>query len=292
MKAINFYNACIHDKHLSIFHTGSLAEFHEPPLRTLLAKYVSAIKNDESYSYDIMNDDKEFNLAVHKYKNIVTHYLASKMEIWFGTFFGPIYDIHDGSLMHEFARSRGAIHYHSLFSATGKFWDELQNCLFLLTVTIHESMEDLKSFIAWKWREPEDRVTFKIRPDELICSETGEECMERFCHLRQGCGGERVWNKYVKAKKEAISKAELEIGRLFETKYGVNALHEGIFPKDWAKPGGYPNNKYPHTYPEMQSSQNVLDKKELKHSKFQRELDLPNRGTNIKNHAFLHKHKE
>lgn len=113
--------------------------------------------------------------------------------------------------------------------------------------------------------------------------------MEHFCHFYQGSGRDRAWNKYVKAKKEATSKAELEIGRLFETKYGVNAMHEGAFPKDWAKSGGYPNGKYPHTYPELQSSKDVLDKKELKHSEFQRKLDLPNQGSNIKNHAFSHK---
>lgn len=155
MKDINFYNAYIHDKHLSIFHTGSLAEFHEPPLWTLLAKYLSAINNDDSYAYAIMNDNKKFNLAAHKYKNIVTHHLASKMEIWFGTFFAPIFDIHNGFVINDFARNRGAIHYHGIFAASGKFLNELQNCLFLMTVTIHESMEVLKSFIAEKWREPE-----------------------------------------------------------------------------------------------------------------------------------------
>merc|ERR1711884_743976 len=75
MRAINLYNAYINDQHISIFHTGSLAEFHELSLRTLLAKYVTAINNNDTYGEEIMNDDNKFNSAVHIYKNIVTHYL-------------------------------------------------------------------------------------------------------------------------------------------------------------------------------------------------------------------------
>ena len=50
-----FYNTYNHDKHLPIFQIGSLAEFHKSPLHTMLAKYVSAINNNnEEYAYQII----------------------------------------------------------------------------------------------------------------------------------------------------------------------------------------------------------------------------------------------
>ena len=63
---------------------------------------------------DILNDDAEFSIALQKYKNIVTHYHAAKVEIWMGLFMKPVHDVEDGVLSFEFSPSRGAIHFHSL----------------------------------------------------------------------------------------------------------------------------------------------------------------------------------
>ena len=70
---------------MCIFHTGGLVEYHEPALRLLLSKYVGNLDNTAEEE-DILNDDSAFFKAVQKYKNIVTHYLASKMEIWMAIF--------------------------------------------------------------------------------------------------------------------------------------------------------------------------------------------------------------
>ena len=68
MKAINLYNGYINNQHISIFHTSNLAEFYELSLRTLLAKYVIAINNnDMSHAHERMNDDTKFNCAIHTY---------------------------------------------------------------------------------------------------------------------------------------------------------------------------------------------------------------------------------
>jgi hypothetical protein len=81
-----------------VFHTGSHAEFHDPFLRRLLSKYVKEISAQHDSSYlDIMKDDDEFTDAVHIYKNVVTHYLASKMEIWMNHLMQPVYGMMGGN---------------------------------------------------------------------------------------------------------------------------------------------------------------------------------------------------
>jgi hypothetical protein len=66
-KARSFYQSYVNDQDITVFHTGSHAEFHDPYLRLLLAKYVQEIsldaENDTSY-FDILNDDDTFTDAV------------------------------------------------------------------------------------------------------------------------------------------------------------------------------------------------------------------------------------
>ena len=47
---------------------------------------------------DIINNDVDFNAAVQKYKNLVTHYLGSKIDIWFALFMKPVHGV-DGSVL-------------------------------------------------------------------------------------------------------------------------------------------------------------------------------------------------
>ena len=60
-----------------MFHTGSLAEYHEYSLRLLLSKYTAKLSSlPPDYSSNILVNDAVFNDAVQKYKHVVTHYLA------------------------------------------------------------------------------------------------------------------------------------------------------------------------------------------------------------------------
>ena len=65
-----------------------------------------------------MENDDVFTSVVQQYKNVVTHYLQSKVEIWMGLFMKPVYNVDGGLLVNEFAKSRGAIHYHSLLTCS------------------------------------------------------------------------------------------------------------------------------------------------------------------------------
>ena len=116
-KAISFNKSFIHNQQPSLFHTGSVAEFHEPHLRILLYQYIKMLNNPlitEEMIQGCLSDDKIFLKMVQKYKNIVTTYVAVKMEIWMSTFMAPVHGVEGGNLSFEFASSRGAIHYHSI----------------------------------------------------------------------------------------------------------------------------------------------------------------------------------
>ena len=60
-----------------------------------------------------LTDDKIFLKYVQHYKNIVTLYVATKMEIWMALFMKPVFGVTGGFLSYEFASSCSAIHFHS-----------------------------------------------------------------------------------------------------------------------------------------------------------------------------------
>ena len=117
-KATTFFNSYINNKEVSYFHTGSLAEFHEYHLRLILHNYVSSLNNvSDGDNINIIHDDNQFHCAVQKYKNVVTHYMASKFELWNAYVLKPIFGIYCGISTHEFAKTRGALHFHYISSA-------------------------------------------------------------------------------------------------------------------------------------------------------------------------------
>ena len=59
-----------------------------------------------------MKCDKCFSNAVKKYKNVVTHYMGSKFELWYAFVMNPIYGVIGSMASNEFAKTRGALHYH------------------------------------------------------------------------------------------------------------------------------------------------------------------------------------
>ena len=112
---ICFYKSYIDNEELSLFHTGSVAEFHEPWLRILLYQYMQTLKNPGISIHErnqCITDEKIYSNVVNKYKNIVTLYVSTKMEIWMALFMKNVYGVTGGMLSYEFAPSRGAIHYH------------------------------------------------------------------------------------------------------------------------------------------------------------------------------------
>ena len=115
-KAILFYMSYVNQTVPGIFHTGSLAEYHEYALRLLLHNYVKAwnMPNSIELAMNILVGDSAFAKAVQVYQKIVTHYLCAKMELWMGICMHPNCGVADDLLTNEFASGRGAIHFHSV----------------------------------------------------------------------------------------------------------------------------------------------------------------------------------
>ena len=108
-----------------LFHTGSLAEYHEYNLKCALATYVSQLTNKSKLearaaAKDIMTNNAAFVTAVQSYKHVVTHYFIAKTEIWMALYMKPVFGVRGGNLANKFASSRGAIHFHSVLQAIPK----------------------------------------------------------------------------------------------------------------------------------------------------------------------------
>ena len=82
-KSTQLFHSCINKIHLTIFHTGNIAEHHDKWLRILLSHYLLYI--DGSTIVDgnlVVKDSTFFQSAIQKYKNVVTNFIASKMKLW------------------------------------------------------------------------------------------------------------------------------------------------------------------------------------------------------------------
>ena len=125
-KATTFFNSYVNKSEIRLFHTGSLAEFHEYHLRLLLYNYVSSLSfYDEDSEQNILNGDKCFSSAVQKYKNVATHYMGSKFELWHAFVMNPIYGVKGSMASNKFAKTCGALHYHSIAATLRQIDDDI-----------------------------------------------------------------------------------------------------------------------------------------------------------------------
>ena len=84
---------------------------------------------EENRELGILSCDKCFNTAVQKYKNVVTHYMGSKFELWNAFVMKHVFGLCDAAATHEFAKSRGALHYHSLAATLKQIDNEISSLL-------------------------------------------------------------------------------------------------------------------------------------------------------------------
>jgi hypothetical protein len=108
---------------------------------------MSSEAKDNPFHQQILDDDTAFVTAVQMYKNIVTHYLASKFEIWMNLFMKPIYGFKGGNCSKEFAQSRGVIHYHVAGQSDHPVIKNSQEYIRLCAEAIADEMETVNQFI-------------------------------------------------------------------------------------------------------------------------------------------------
>ena len=66
----------------TIFHTGSIAEYHDSWLRILLSQYVSCIDGNTKDDGDLgLSDNAHFQSVVQNYKHVVTRRLGTSIDL-------------------------------------------------------------------------------------------------------------------------------------------------------------------------------------------------------------------
>ena len=169
-----------------LFHTGSLAEYHEYDLKCVLATYVSQLTNKSrsdaaAVAKDIMTNDAAFVRAVQSYKHVVTHYFAAKTEIWMAPYMKPVFGVTGGNLANEFAASRGAIHCHSVLQAMHPSLDVGGEELRKYAMAIKDAMKLVDNYIQTTYLQ-EHHLEFPTKPNTVF-NLSGLDLREQFCKL-------------------------------------------------------------------------------------------------------------
>mmetsp|Transcript_3966 Transcript_3966/g.8936 ORF Transcript_3966/g.8936 Transcript_3966/m.8936 type:complete len:729 (+) Transcript_3966:1736-3922(+) len=271
-KAVEFYQNYIEGKDLNAFHTGSLAEYHDFNLRLLLCKYTQALTGaDIAECERIMTDDSVFSQTVNKYRQVVTTYLASKMEIWFAHFLGPIFGLEAALLVYEFAKSRGVIHFHAPIAIAKETMNEVAEHLQIFAEVVNEEMEIVNEFCDETFTGPimvKGKFMFSSPSDKFTVA--GNQLRDDFCSMTPA--GKAVWKNYLKKVEDANLGCAKQVAILMEGKLGVTAEHTGDAPSQVPIPGcPLEELGFRKTHPDMQSKEAIVGAGELKKPKWQRE---------------------
>ncbi|KAL7537702.1 hypothetical protein ACHAXR_008006, partial [Thalassiosira sp. AJA248-18] len=286
-KATSLYQSEVDDKTAAFFHTASIAEYHDYNLRLLLSKYTKNLTNvPEDLPDRILTDQSAFTAAVQSYKQIVTHYFASKLEIWFALFMKPVMGVDQTTLSKEFAPTRGGIHTHSTNTSSHPAVAKFQEYLRDYAESADNAFQLVNQFIENTYSSTLHAGDFPTQPHTVFHNKS-HEARKEFCSKTRD--GEKVWSDYEMELARAHNECSMKVGSVLQSDFGYNACHTGNPPSDWVKPGGLPDQGYRPTSDDMQRSQDIKERRELKKQKWQSELRLFERNANYINHVCTHK---
>lgn len=264
----------------ALFHTGSFAEYHEYDLRCLLATYVAQLTcasdtESEDAARNIMTDDKSFVSAVQTYKHVVTQYFAAKTEIWMTLFMKPVFGVTGGNLVNEFAKARGAIHFHSCLQSAHRALDVCSRQICHLSLAVADALMEVDEYINEHYDDNDHKsADFPIKPSTIFTTDGMSE-RQRFCNVTEV--GEAVMDKYEKTVKKARIECQSVVGKSLMKDFGYNACHTGNGPGDYIQPVGLKTDDYMQHEDEdgkrMQTSKDVVDRKQLKRKRWQSDFD-------------------
>jgi hypothetical protein len=89
----------------------------------------------------VETDVAAWHAAVTQYKNVVTHFFAYKTEQWHNRFLRNTLGVEEYQGVYEFAKMRGAMHYHSSASTQGDLDCRLDTVLATLCVEINHTLK-------------------------------------------------------------------------------------------------------------------------------------------------------
>ena len=298
-QAVAFFQGYVRKNPVRVFHTLSLAEYHDPFLRRLLGKYVEKVEEPWLHlnlpgkpryrtREAVLNDDKVYNAVMHDYKTVVTHFFAAKSEMWLSHFLRPVHGIEEFSSTKEFAKSRGAIHLHGVGYGNSEAFTDIDCALATAAKTINKLLMELDAHIE----EHFDAFTAgdPMEEDPRKVKDIQEALKARIEFLEMTEYGRLIAQDYAKEVMAAEKKLDAALGKLMEEDYGLTANHAGVAPASWRDTAagridlghrkGDPN--------EMVSRAAALEKKELRRPKYDCEGCLCERKINMQNHCFNH----
>jgi hypothetical protein len=208
------------------------------------------------------------------------------MELWLHLFAHPVYGLINPMGVMEFAKTRGAIHWHLLSCALpGPLRDPIDSTMAAWASSVFDAVTALEAYLDG-CEVPEHLVGSK---DDPRMPPGPGALLARQSFLAGSQEGRAVWETYEAAMASAQSTAGTAIGDVFTSQAGINAVHPGQAPSEWPRPGGLPSQRYRSAWSGMQSREDILAKGELKQFKFAREFDLYDRHVNMTNHCRTHR---
>ena len=254
-------HSVIEKREPTLFHTVSHAEFNDPHLHWLMAKYVAKITNDVDMERKIMDDRAAWAQSIHKYKNVVTHYFACKLELWIICFLVPVLNLKHINETKEFGSSRGAIHTHMIGYTDSKGDKAIDQ------IMSDWAIEAMQASILYK-REIQVTST-NVGPIEQSILDSAKKVFDD-------------------ALSEAKRVASNKLHDIITKHFGISAVHIGHAPKEYVMPGGKHDMGYRSSFLGMQTCRDVLQKNEVSFAKFEREETLYERRVNLQNQCLTH----
>ena len=289
-RSITFFQSYVHENEVALFNTLSLAEFHEPHLRLIISNYVGAI-GQHTFSQNIITDDEAFSTAIQRYKQVVTHYHQAKTEVWYALVMKETYNMDSVIYANENASSCGAIHSHGLnyVKKNDPTHVAINSILSTLAFELFKTFLRLDNFIYIEYKKYlHNKVVFPCCPTTLTSNADGYLVRNNFCN-NTGVFGKERFKVFEKTINTLQQEADTNLGVIFQSQYGLSAMHPGIFPKDWVQPGGAASHGYRTETNNMTKYSVVLEKRELWQFKCSREMEMPQRCSNYINHCGTHK---
>eukprot|EP00957_Ditylum_brightwellii_P135074 10298571-Ditylum_brightwellii.AAC.1 len=169
------------------------------------------------------------------------HYYGAKEELWLPLLINPVNDIWNLVLVHDFGSTRGYLYSHNIITVQhkdGSCIDEIGEILAGLTDDVVEAVSNLEHFIEANYVHTKNFPKYNVK----LCCSTAFPTWEQF--IKEIEGGKQVLNEYEENIKYAESKAGEQTSDVLERQMGVHAMHPGVAPGDWVKPGGMPQMGY------------------------------------------------
>jgi len=194
-QAIHHFNSYLMKQEPTFFLSNSLADHHEYPLRLMLNNYVESLRLHGRVPEGLENilaDDSALSKAAQTYKTVVTHYFATKLELWYIIVLHNVTGLDVVTLVNEFQSGRGAIHGHaSGTSSRKKCTKEIVASLHNLGWSLHLALEEVDVYITTNWPD-EDIIVIK---ENYVM---GLEARERI--VRRTEEGKATWGNFMREK--------------------------------------------------------------------------------------------